>query len=166
MPFKIFVSYSTDDLPLVDKIRSTLGRQYGIGVDVYVAEYSAPAGVRLDEEIKRHLVTCDLFCVLWSRNAKESGWVQQEIGVAEGRGRLIVPIVLDANLPLPGFIQDRKYIPAYRGIEGAIQNLNEIVAANVNRANLAIRGQKQQQSNAFALLGLGVLLLMVLTSKD
>ena len=166
MLYKIFISYSTVDLPLVNKIKVALESKAGMGVTVYIAEYSALPGVRLDEDIKRNLSTCDLFCVLWSRNAKDSGWVQQEIGIAEDRRRLIVPIVLDRDLPPPGFIQDRKFIPAYEGTDNAIKRLMEIIAANASRKTLAIQEQKVKQRNAVTLLGLGVLILAVLASKD
>jgi hypothetical protein len=161
--YRVFISYSTNDLPLVNKLRPALYQMRSMGVEVYIAEYNVPPGARLDEHIKSHLACCDLFCVLWSRNAKESAWVSQEIGLAEAHRRLIVPIMLDDGLPLPGFIQDRKYISACEGIECASQRLTQIINDNLHQKAVVL--QQQKDKNAVAVIFLGALLFIVLAAK-
>jgi len=141
--YRVFISYSTNDLPLVNKLRPALYQMRSMGVEVYIAEYNVPPGARLDEHIKSHLACCDLFCVLWSRNAKESAWVSQEIGLAEAHRRLIVPIMLDDGLPLPG--------------------LTQIINDNLHQKAVVL--QQQKDKNAVAVIFLGALLFIVLAAK-
>lgn len=162
MAFTIFVNYSTKDIKLVDSIRQALDQYPPQLVHTYVAEYDAAAGTRLDEDIKKHLLAADMVCVLWSKNAQKSDWVPQEIGIAEAAGKLIVPIVLDQGLELPGFIKDRKYIPAFEGLEKAMSAFNKLVL--VHAAAKAAKNAKEKDALIF--LGLGAVLLLVLASGD
>ncbi|MDT7603604.1 MAG: hypothetical protein QOF61_1601, partial [Acidobacteriota bacterium] len=110
MGYKVFISYSTKDLPIVDYVKRLLT---DTSIEVYVAEYSALPGVILDQHIINAIENCDLFILLWSRYSKASEWVPQEIGIATHAKRAIMPVVLEPNLDLPGFIKKLKYLPAY-----------------------------------------------------
>ncbi len=162
MAFTVFISYSTKDITLVDNIRRALAQYPAQLVHPYVAEYDAAPGTRLDENIKKHLLASDMVCVLWSKNAQKSDWVPQEIGIAEAAGKLIVPIVLDKGLQLPGFIKDRKYIPAYDGLEMAMGAFSKLVL--VHATEKAVKNAKDK--DALVLLGLGAVLLLVVASGD
>lgn len=63
--------------------------------------------------------------------------MSQEIGIAEAAGRLIVPVMLDRDVPPPGFILARKYIPAYEGFDKAMIALNELIQAKATSKILA-----------------------------
>lgn len=91
MALQVFISYSTKDLPTVDFVKTMLA---GTSVEVYVAEYDLPPGTPISPAIAAKIKTCDLFIVLWSANSRTSDWVQQEIGIAKGIGRQIIPVVL------------------------------------------------------------------------
>jgi len=111
MAYKVFISYATKDLLTVNHVKRLLS---DVSIEVYVAEYSALPGTVLDEAIIRAIESCDLFILLWSRHSKTSEWVQQEIGIATHAKKTIMPIVLEPNLNLPGFIQKLKYLAAYK----------------------------------------------------
>lgn len=81
MAYRVFISYSTKDIPNVDALRAFL--QFP-DVDCFVSEYAVTPGAPLAPTIKNVIVTCDLFVVLWSRNALASEWVSQEIGMLMG----------------------------------------------------------------------------------
>jgi hypothetical protein len=151
MGFQVFISYSTKDFPLVERVRQVLTLP---NVDVFVAEYSVTPGTNLNLEILNHLRSCDLFVLLWTANSRASEYVQQEIGVARGAARNILPVVLGERLELPAFISDMKYLPAYRNPTEAMQWLRQHVLANA----LA-----QQRNVGLALLGLAVAVLWVLS---
>src|SRR5690348_16883629 len=116
MPYKVFVSYSTTDIPDVNVLRASL--QFP-EVEVFVSEYAVAAGAPLAPTIQAALQGCDLFVLIWSKNAASSEWVPQEIGIAHGLKKLILPFVLEANVSLPGFISGLRYVPAYQNPQQA-----------------------------------------------
>jgi len=100
---------------------------------------------------------------LWSTNAKNSEWVSQEIGKAHSLNKQILPLVLTEGLTLPGFINGLKYLPVYQNPAAAIQQARTIVVDRFNAKRTEI--EKQKQSEALALLGLGALFLWAISQK-
>ena len=135
MAYKVFISYSTKDLPVVEHVRSLLQHT---SVEVFVAEYSVTPGQTLPAEIIAAIKSCNLFILLWSNNSKESEWVPQEIGIATSEKKPILPVVLHADISLPGFIKALKYLPAYKNPEGALSWLRE---------NVFEHAQKKEQTD-------------------
>jgi len=153
MAYKVFVSYSTNDFPIVDHVQSLLASPE---VDVFVADYSVSPSEPLGETILQALRSCDLFILLWSRNSKASEWVSQEIGVAIDQNKTILPIVLEDGLKLPGFISNLKYLPAYRKPEESYLWLKQ---------NILSHAQKQQQTKTLVIFGLAVAFLWLINQK-
>jgi len=91
MTFKVFVSYSSRDLKNVQQFNNIINES---DIDVFVADHSLPPGGKLSECITSAINDCDIFIVLWSKNAKASNWVSQEIGQAYAQGKKILPLVL------------------------------------------------------------------------
>jgi hypothetical protein len=151
--YKVFVSYSTKDFPSVDALRKWLQLP---GVECFVSEYAVAPGVALAPAIQGAIRGCDLFVVLWSKSAAQSEWVPQEIGIAHGCGKPILPFVLEDGIALPGFIKDLRYVPAYRNVNEAMHWLREVVLTN---------SMKQSQQHALGILALGGLLLLLLKSE-
>ena len=110
-PAKVFVSYATADLATVDMVKkwSTDPK-----VEVFVAEHSAPAGTALTDRIIAEIQGCDLFLLMWSAEAARSEYVLQEVGVAVGARRPILPVALEQGVPLPALIANLKYLDAPR----------------------------------------------------
>jgi len=69
-----------------------------------------------------------MFVLLWSTGARESEWVSQEVGVARGQGKLIVPVLLEPGMKLPAFLGGLKYLPAFRDLGQALEWLQQNVA--------------------------------------
>ena len=119
MAYSVFISYATKNLHIVDWALQTLaspGR-----TEIFAAEYSVIPGQVLNEEIKAALRKCDLFLLLYSHEANASNYVQQEIGFAVGINKTVLPVVMEPNLPVPGFISELKYLPAHKNWEGSFQ---------------------------------------------
>lgn len=146
MTYKVFISYSTNDLPIVSNVKRLL--ETNPVVEAFIAEYSISPGSHLDESIVNAIKDCDLFILLWSRNSCSSEYVRTEVGIARGKEKTILPIVLEKNLELPPFIRDLKYLGAYRNPEESLTWLQTHVFTCVNR----------KQMNGFALFALGVVL--------
>jgi hypothetical protein len=150
MPYNVFVSYSTKDIPDVNALRAAL--QFP-EVQCFVSEYAVAAGAPLAPTIQAAIQNCDLFVLIWSKNAAASEWVPQEIGIAHGLKKPILPFVLEANVSLPGFISGLRYVAAHQNPQQATFMLREAVLRN----SLV----KQNQQNTLGMLALGGLLLLL-----
>lgn len=155
MAYKVFISYSTKDLHIAEWAKRSLSIA---GVEVFLAEYSVLPSARLNLEIELALRNCDLFVLLWTRNSKASDYVPQEIGIARGCNRTILPIVLEPGLSVPGFVSDLKYIPAYQNPGQSLAWVQAFVAQNA--------AQQQQQIAALVILVLLGLLVWAAASGD
>lgn len=158
--FKVFVSYSTNDLNDVSSLQRAIS---GTGVEVFVAEHSVSASERLSEKISTAIAGCDLFILLWSKNAKGSEWVSQEIGKAHSLNKKILPLILTEGLHLPGFISDLKYIAVYRDPVSSIQEAQRIVFEGYKFKMEELARQKQNEG--LMLLGLGALVFWAINQK-
>jgi|ERR1022692_268925 hypothetical protein len=139
MAYKVFVSYSTANIHIAQWSIQALSRP-GV-IEVFVAEYSLQPGAILDQRILAEIRACDLFVLLWSGAARHSDWVPQEIGAARIVNKLIVPIVLEQNLPVPGFISNVKHLRAYENWDDAflrLRNLVEVQAVQTIQRQRAI----------------------------
>lgn len=120
---RIFISYSTQDIWAVDAVRQAVLDRKGVGV--FFAEESIRVGEDLPERIRRNLAICDVFLLLWSSSAARSDWVKAEIGAAWGQKRLIIPVHLEPDVPLPGPLSGRsvKDISLHEDPEVALRQL-------------------------------------------
>jgi len=150
MPYSVFVSYSTKDIPNVDQLRQLL--QFP-DVQCFVSEYAVNPGAPLAPTIEASILACDLFILLWSKNAAASEWVPQEIGIAHGAQKTILPFVLEPGLSLPGFIKDLRYVAAFQNQQQSLYQLREPVAwcataCSVQRPGRETCGRKVRSPNA------------------
>lgn len=147
MACKVFISYSSKNLNVVDWARSRL-TQPGL-TEVFAAEYSVAPGAVLNAEIIQAIRSCDLFVLLWTHDARASDYVQQEIGIAVDANKLILPVVMEDNLPVPGFISCRKYLNAHEDWNGSFHRLTEVIQSNARRQ------QDQHKTIALVVLLIG-----------
>jgi len=154
MAYTVFVSYSTRDLARATQLGELIRRARAVP---YIAEYSTAPGTVLSAQIIQAIKACDLFVLLWSTESQQSEWVPQEIGVAKGANKPIMPVVLHAGLSLPGFINDLKYLPLYRDPGAALAWLQEHVFASARR---------KEQNEAWVILGVGAAILLALNQND
>lgn len=148
--FNVFVSYSTTDLTDVQELEAKLATR---GIEVFVAHHSVLPGESLTQEIKNAIGRCDIFILLWSQNAKDSDWVAQEIGIANQLNKLIVPLLFEENLELPGFIRDLKYIDVPKDRQLAFEQAQDRVLG-VYAKKLEVEKQKQTEIIFFSGVGL------------
>lgn len=152
MAFSVFISYSTHDLANATALQSWVAT---VGAQPFLAQYSVAPGNPLSADIIAAIKNCDLFLLLWSAHARGSEWVPQEIGIAKGAGRPILPVVLHPGLELPGFVRDLKYLEVYTDPTSAIQWLCQDVSARVR--------QKDTDRLVFGVIG--AVLLLAASSK-
>jgi hypothetical protein len=154
MAFKVFISYSTHDMRLVYRLKQMLNHP---PVEAFVAEYNIAPGGKLSPAIIEKIKSCDLFILLWSDKAKNSEWVPQEIGIAVSESKIIMPVVLEKSLNLPGFIKDTKYLAAYQNPDSSLQWL---------QSNVFERAQKKQKRDGIVWFTLGAAFFWLFSQND
>lgn len=150
---KIFISYSTKDS---EKIKPILEHISSIkGVKTFLAEDNLKPSSEIIQTIIDKIKSADIFIVFYSENAKESEYVQQEIGIAKGNNKFIVPILLDINKPKAMLI-DTNYVNLSNQskVQAELKRLNSFIVENVDR-----KRQNRELLTFGALIGLGALLL-------
>jgi hypothetical protein len=153
LPFEAFISYSTRDLRRATQVKRLLERP---GCIAFLAEYDVAFGESLDSRIIAAIRRCDVFILLWSRHARESEWVPQEIGVAKAHNRPIIPIVLHESASPTGFLKGTKYLPLYKDPARGLSWLQQ---------HVFLKASEKEQRAGLAWLGLGAAFLW-LFSQD
>jgi hypothetical protein len=163
MDFKIFVSYSTKDLKQVELLKEQLANT---PVQLFIAENSVAPGESLSGKIQYAISTCDLFLLIWSKNAKKSDWVSQELGQAIALRKPVLPLVLDQERPPTGFVSDIKYIQMHNNVPDALVEAKQIALDAYNKKYALVQQQqKQKDSDQLAMIGIGAVLFWAFTRK-
>jgi len=105
--FKIFASYSTKDIDLIKPVLNNLAQVQG--VNVFFADSDLKPGDIISQRITQSIIGSDIFLVFYSGSAQQSTYVQQEIGVALGQKKIIIPILLDKTKP-SGMLSNVHYL--------------------------------------------------------
>jgi len=152
VPLTVFLSYPRQDLWLAYKIQKILA---DVGIYVYVAELFPEPGATLWEKIKSMIVKSDLVIVLWTKNALNSAFLNQELGFADAQGKLIVPIV-ETGITSHGLLAGREYISFEQGRDA--ETYSTVCKSLYN----FLQKKLEQQRNIALGVGLGILFLVAL----
>lgn len=109
---KIFISYARADVEWAAKLKASLP-QY----EFFFDQADLRAGEGWETRILHELTECDHLIVLWSTQAKGSGWVQREAGHFDGKrhraggmkpdsGKLLLHVLLDDE-PLSAYASEQ-----------------------------------------------------------
>ena len=97
MAFNIFVSYSSNDKfeiePVLDQLSSIKE------TEIFFADWSINPGDEISQKILYNIENSDIFIVFYSKSAIGSNYVQQEIGAAKSKDKIVIPILLDSSKP-------------------------------------------------------------------
>jgi hypothetical protein len=155
IPLKVFLSYPREDLWLAYKIQKILSE---VGIYMYLAELSPEPGVTLWEKIKGMIQRSDIIIVLWTKNAKSSAFVNQELGYAEGlNNKLIIPLA-ERGTAAEGLLAGMEHIPYEKGRDA--EAFSSLCQALYKFVLKKLEEQKKQQAQqAAAAVGGAVLVL-------
>jgi hypothetical protein len=95
--YKIFISYSRKDRRAARQLVRLIHRSPH---EVWIDESGIDPGEGFPEKIIQTINNSDYFILLWSRNSKESRWVEREWNHAYKESKKILPLLLDKT-PLP-----------------------------------------------------------------
>jgi hypothetical protein len=80
------------------------------GADYWLDTRDLPGGGDIRKEISRGINDCQEIVILFSLNSKDSEWVLYEMGVADGKGRYLTPILNNVQYAEMELIQGIKAI--------------------------------------------------------
>lgn len=153
MPYKVFLSHSSFDKQLVNRL-SLMMNLYGI--DVYLAEYDLRPFQFLSDKVTSNINDSDCVIVFLTANGLVSNYVQNEIGIAIGYSKLIIPIVQKGTNPADlAVLQGREYFEydPYYPDDVLIKTANYVKSLHL---------KKEEQGKALLAIGgiLGILFLL------
>lgn len=90
MVFKVFLSHSCKDAEWVKWIAAN-ARQ--VGIEIYLYEHDPQPGGLVADKVQANIRSSDALVVLLTKESQFSPYVQQEIGVAKGLNKPIIPLV-------------------------------------------------------------------------
>lgn len=90
LTMRVFFSHGTQDYTWVQSIVAQVD---AMGLRGYVYEHDPQPGQPIAPKIKRAITRSHIFVVFLTLNSHDAPYVQQEIGYAQGKGKLIVPFV-------------------------------------------------------------------------
>jgi len=108
MSYKVFFSYSVQDSAWIEWLAQSLQK---VEIEPYMFQYDLQPGQYVAEKVKKNIEACDCFVVLISQASSFSQYVNQEIGVAEGKNKLVVPLVeVGIDSKRLGMLEGREYV--------------------------------------------------------
>ena len=99
---KIFLSHSSVDKPLAEKIYTKLR---DMGVSVWIDKLEMQPGDHLTDEIRQGIKEADFLIILVTENSNKSTWVAEEISIAQEYKTIIIPLVIK-NCDIPEKLKD------------------------------------------------------------
>lgn len=154
MSYNIFLSHNEADKQLVQLIYENAN---SIGVSVYMYEHDSQPGVTIAPKIQAAIDNTQALVVLLTDNSQFSPYVQQEIGYAEAKGKLVIPLVQPGvSQKCLAMLDGKEYI--------AFDPWNPEIA--LSQLLEYLQKLKQGRENDQAILfGIGTLVVLALLSK-
>lgn len=149
-----FISYANEDSKLAEAVKAVLEAR---GVSVFMASVSLKPGDEWGKEIKRSLLNSHCVIFLASRRACESPFVLQELGMALGASKKVIPVVWDIDpSELPG------WIPHYQAIDVRGGTMSELTT----RIDEVAKSIQIDKIGAIILMAIGAVGAFILLSPD
>ncbi len=154
--YNVFVSHSMrqEDLSI---IYSAVHDAKFRGINCYVAERDVQLGHSLPAKIESAIRNCDCFVVFLTQGGASSEWVNQEIGLARGCGKLRIQVV-EQGVQIKGFDIDKEYIE--------LDRLNPASAISRLSDHLGRLKDEKESKQKVALFVIGALALLALLGGD
>ena len=102
---RLFISYSTVDGAIADKVQDQLAEA---GYDVWIAHRDIKGSVDWTQTILHNIDSKDGMVLVWSESAAESPDVREEIGIARVFQKPIFPILAHPKTIIPSLPEEIK----------------------------------------------------------
>ena len=163
MSYSLFLSHSSADRDLAEWVAANL---QGPGVSAWLCEYDVRPGVNLTVKIQQQLSSSDAVVVLLTTRSQYSAFVQQEIGFANAKDKLVIPVVE------PGI--DQASLAMLEGREYVLFDFNnptdamEKLRGYIGRLHASKTKQEEKDTSTrnAVLIGLGLALLLAFAAGN
>jgi hypothetical protein len=154
MAYNVFLSHNEADRYLANWIFQDA---QNIGVNVYIYEHDLQPGIQIADKIQQAIENTEALIVLLTRNSQYSPYVQQEIGFAQAKQKLVIPIVeAGVSQRCLAMLEGKEYIKMdSSNPQMALSSLQEYLQ----------RLKESRETDQQFLYGLGALFLIALLSK-
>ncbi len=116
--FKLFISHLSSFKKTIGHLKSDLEKY---GISSFVAHEDIEPTKEWQEEVEKGLFSMDALCAVLMPGFKESNWTDQEVGIAVGRGVLIIPIRKE--------LDPYGFIGKYQGFQAKGKNVDQVAEA-------------------------------------
>lgn len=108
MAYSIFFSHGAADSNVAKTIKDRIEQ---MNMDVYLYEYDQQPGKYIASKLQNAIDSADVMLVLLTTLSQFSPYMHQEIGYAEAKGKLVIPLVEPGiDPPVLGMLAGREYI--------------------------------------------------------
>ncbi len=116
--FKLFISHLSSFKQKIGILKSELEK---FGISGFVAHEDIEPTKEWQEEIEKGLFSMDALCAVLMPGFKESNWTDHEVGIAIGRGILVIPIRKE--------LDPYGFIGKYQGFQSVGKKIHEVAEA-------------------------------------
>lgn len=139
MTYQVFFSHSGRDSQWAKWIAHAA---QNAGLEVYLFEHDSQPGRQISDKIKHAILQSDALVVLLTPSGQASAYVQQEIGFAEARSKIVIPLVWPGcQKPKLALLEGREYIefsPHNPNLDSLLAYLQRLKGEKERNALLAI----------------------------
>ncbi len=154
LAYRIFLSHSFKDDTIVKEMQQSLNQPQ---ISLYVAEADRQYGKSLPSKIEKEIDGSDAILVLVTKENGESASVNQEVGYALGRSKLVVPLV-EEGAKIGVLLQGLELIAfSLTKLKEALGNINEYFRKLASEKET--KGKKQ---DALLVVGVALAILVVI----
>jgi len=122
---ELFLSYDTNDRIVAGEIKRYLQTK---GYESFLAHEDIEVSADWREEILKHLESCVGLIAVVTVDFPKSSYANQEVGLAIGKNKPVISIVLDSGRSLPGFLESRQAImTSAEDLEKAVEKAAQAV---------------------------------------
>jgi len=119
------LSYDTNDRVVAGEIKKYLQKK---GYESFLAHEDIEVSADWRDEILKHLETCVGLIAVVTADFPKSSWTNQEVGIAIGKNKPVISIVLDSGRSLPGFLESRQaIITSAEDLEKAVEEVAQAI---------------------------------------
>lgn len=152
MAYSIFVSHSFKNHDIVEKMAKSLRQP---DAELYVAEADRQYGESLPSKIMKAIDACDAVIVIITKEANGSASMNQEVGYALGKEKLIIPMV-EEGTKVGVLLQGLEFVEF--SLSRLEEALGKIVTYVAKKASTKRMNTKKEQN---VLLFLGIALVAI-----
>ncbi len=125
---KVFCSHRSVDKPRVKEIAAKLRAE---GIDAWVDQWEILPGDDIVAKINEGLASYDVGLLFLSKTSLESGWVTAEVSTLIYQmiedGKRVIPVMIDADAPVPPLLRPRARL--------GLERIEELIAAIYGRTD-------------------------------